>query len=238
MARWSYLCSNFVFNYYKQRKRRSKVMEHMCFSASAASVYLHREWLLQPCLCYSVCIIALHLVLAAHTHTLSSTCLMRRCTNCSFGAEKILLKTALAHKKHGFASVPNTCSTALLIFLPYRLRAEFAFAPGSRPFLLLFQYVRALFEWGHPLPTWPGASSTSADLIESTTWVKFKQAETASPWQPHYSTLRTHSRMDCDSVPVNAEKGWNPISDCTFGRTTALLYVREREETQHACCFQ
>lgn len=69
MARWSYLCSNFVFNYYKQRKRRSKVMEHMCFSASAASVYLHREWLLQPCLCYSVCIIALHLVLAAHTHT-------------------------------------------------------------------------------------------------------------------------------------------------------------------------
>lgn len=101
----------------------------------------------------------------------------------------------------------STLATGILIFLPYRSWVEFAFAAGARPFLLLFQYVRALFEWGHPLPMWPGASSTSADLIESTTWVKFKQAETASLWQPHYSTLRTHSRMDCDSAPDKCWKG-------------------------------
>ena len=142
-----------------------------------------------------------------HTHTLSTTCLMRRCTNSNFGAGKGLWKPALApRKKHSFTS-EHSCSIKLLIFPPYRLLVEFAFAVGSRPFLLLFQYVRALFEWGHPLPTWPGASSTSADLIESTTWVKFKQAATASPWQPHYSTLRTHSRMDCDSVPDKCWKG-------------------------------
>lgn len=91
------------------------------------------------------------------------------------------------------------------IFLPYRFRPKFAFATDSRPFLLLFQYVSALFEWGHPLPIWPGASLTSADLIESTTWVKFKQAETASPWQPHYSTLRTHFKMHCD---FGLDKWW------------------------------
>ena len=86
----------------------------------------------------------------------------------------------------------------IVFFLPYRLWVEFAFATDSRPFLLLFQYVRALFEWGQPLPIRPGASLTSADLIESTTWVKLKQAETALPWQPHYSTLRTHFTMHFD----------------------------------------
>lgn len=57
MARWSFLGSarNFVFSYYKQRKRGSKFTEHMCFSASAASVYLHREWLLQPRLAVYYC---------------------------------------------------------------------------------------------------------------------------------------------------------------------------------------
>lgn len=85
-----------------------------------------------------------------------------------------------------------------VIFLPYRLLVGFAFATDSRPFLLLFQYVWALFEWGQALPIWPGASLTSADLIESTTWVKLKQAETALPWQPHYSTLRSHFTMHCD----------------------------------------
>lgn len=225
MVRCSYLCSasNFVFNYCKQRKQGSKVTQHMCFSASAASVYLHREWLLQPCLRYSVCIIALHLVLTTHTH-------IRARIHTRTGhhlSEEALRKQQLRSRKKDIFLKKNNNKKArqrrtrratspafqtlwrwgILIFLPYRSWVEFAFAAGSRPFLLLFQYVRALFEWGHPLPTWPGASSTSADLIESTTWVKFKQAETASPWQPHYSTLRTHSRMVCDSAPDKCRKG-------------------------------
>lgn len=107
-----------------------------------------------------------------------------------------------------------------VIFLPYRFRVEFAFATDSRPFLLLFQYVRALFEWGHPLPIWPGASLTSADLIESTTWVKFKQAETALPWQPHYSTLRTHFKMHCDFGLDKWWKGMKSNKWVHFWKTT------------------
>ncbi len=105
-----------------------------------------------------------------------------------------------------------------VIFLPYRFWVEFAFATDSRPFLLLFQYVRTLFEWGHPLPIWPGASLTSADLIESMTWVKFKQAETALPWQPHYSTLRTHFTMHCDFGPDKWGKGMKSNKWVHFGR--------------------
>lgn len=105
-----------------------------------------------------------------------------------------------------------------VIFLPYRFWVEFAFATDSRPFLLLFQYVRTLFEWGHPLPIWPGASLTSADLIEYTTWVKFKQAETALPWQPHYSTLRSHFRMHCDFGLDKWWKGMKSNKCVDFGR--------------------
>lgn len=112
-----------------------------------------------------------------------------------------------------------------VIFLPYRFWVQFAFATDSRPFLLLFQYVRALFEWGHPLPIWPGASLTSADLIESTTWVKLKQAETASPWQPHYSTLRAHFTMHCD---FGLDKWWIRMKSnqwVHFWRLASVLYI-------------
>lgn len=80
-----------------------------------------------------------------------------------------------------------------LIFLAYRFWVCFCNGLKALPLIVsVCQRMRS------PLPIWPGASLTSADLIESTTWVKFKQAETALPWQPHYFTLRTHFTMRCD----------------------------------------
>ena len=106
---------------------------------------------------------------------------------------------------------------------PLRVEWSLLLQTGSRPLLLLFQYVRALFEWGHPLPIWPGASLTSADLIESTTWVKLKQAEIALPWQPHYSTLRTHFTMHCDFGLDKWWKGMKSNKWMHFGERGQLL---------------
>lgn len=118
---------------------------------------------------------------------------------------------------HVCMKLSNPAMTSFEFSYPYRFWVRFAFATDLRPFLLLFQYVRALFEWGQPLPIRPGASLTSADLIEYTAWVKLKQAEIALPWQPHYSTLRTHFAMHFD---FELDKWWKGESNkCTdFGR--------------------
>lgn len=119
----------------------------------------------------------------------------------------------------------NTWVTSLSFFppLPYRIWVEFAFATNSGSFLLLFQYVRALFEWGQPSPIRPGAKLTSADLIESTTWVKLKQAEAPLPRQPQCSTLRTHFTMRCDFAP---DKWWNEMKSNKWVHFGRLLLKR------------